>query len=225
MQEQYSHDLEKAKHGKDTVFVCSFYYIDDFLSAFHTFDGSIGVTSIATGGNNIFDKWPGLLRHGACDLVFANDLVDKENEYTIIPFDTDYYVAVLPASHRFAGRKSLPLSALSGENFISLKETHSDRYLKELCRKSGFDPKIAFNSDTGSAIASFVRDGMGVSILLKKTLSKMNVHGVALVDLEPETKMNVCICYPKAAQLSKGAKKLVQFAEENWPGMKGKKQG
>jgi DNA-binding transcriptional LysR family regulator len=219
MQEQYSHDLERAKHGGDTVFVCSFYYIDDFLFGFHTFDSSIGVTSINSGNNNS-DKWPEFLRQEACELAFAIDPVDKENKLIIIPFETDYYAAVLPTSHPFARRKSLSLSELSGGNFISLKDTYSDWHLKELCRKSGFEPKIVFNTDTGSAIASFVRDRMGVSILQKKTLSKMNVHGVALVDLDPETKMNVCICYLKTAQLSKGAKRLLQFATETWPGMK-----
>jgi DNA-binding transcriptional LysR family regulator len=222
MQQQYSHDLERAKHSRDTVFVCSFYYIDDFLFGFHTFDNNIGVTSI-TSGNDKSDRWPDLLRREDCELAFVIDPIDKEREFTIIPFETDYYAAVLPLSHPLAKRKSLSLSALSKENFISFKDIYGDRHLKELCRKAGFEPKITFNSDTGSAIASFVRDEMGVSILLKKTLSKMNVHGVVLVDFEPETQINVCICYRKTVELSKGAKKLLQFATGIWPEMKEKK--
>jgi DNA-binding transcriptional LysR family regulator len=224
MQHQYSHDIERIKNGKDTVFICSFYYIDDFLFEFHAFDSNTVVSSLSDDTGN-FDRWPNFLQRGACELVFVINPVDKNNEFAIIPFETDYYVAVLPAAHPFASRKSLPLSELSGENFISFKNnTHSDRELKELCRKVGYTPKIVFNTDTGSAISSFVRDGLGISILLKKTLSKMNVHGVVLVDIEPEASINVCICYPKTAKLSKGAGRLLQFVTEKWPEVKGKKR-
>jgi DNA-binding transcriptional LysR family regulator len=223
MQHLYSHDLERVKNGKDTVFICSFYYIDDFLFMFHASDSDTIITSLSDDASK-FDRWPNFLQRGACELVFAINPVDKDNEFTIIPFETDYYAAVLPAAHPFASRKSLLLSELSGENFITFKNnTHSDRELMELCRKAGFTPKIVFNTDTGSAIASFVRDGLGISLLLKKTLSKMNVHGVTLVDLEPEASINICICYLRTAKLSKGAERLLQFVTEKWPELKRKK--
>jgi DNA-binding transcriptional LysR family regulator len=218
MQHQYSRDLGRARHGKETVFIYSFYYIDDFILEFHIFDGNISIISI--NDNNILGKWQELLQLGSCELAFAINPVDKDNEFRIIPFETDCYVAVLPASHPLTVRKSLLLSELFEENFISFTDVRSDRQLKEMCRRSGFEPKIVFNTNPGSAIASFVRDRMGVSILLKKSISKMNAHGVALVDLEPEASINVCICYPKAAKLSEGAKRLLQFATENWPAVK-----
>jgi DNA-binding transcriptional LysR family regulator len=224
MQHLYSHDLEKVKNGKDTVFICSFYYIDDFLFMFHASDSDTLITSLSDDASK-FDRWPNFLQRGACELVFAINPVDKDNEFTIIPFETDYYVAVLPATHPFATRKSLQLSELSGENFITFKNnTHSERELMELCHKAGFTPKIVFNTDTGSAIASFVKDGLGISLLLKKTLSKMNVHGVTLVDLEPEASIHICVCYPKTAKLSKGAERLLHFVTEKWPKLK-KKRG
>ncbi|MDR3337619.1 MAG: LysR family transcriptional regulator [Treponema sp.] len=218
MQHQYSRDLQRARHGKETVFIYSFYYIDDFLFKFHVFDDSISIISINEG--SIFSKWQDLLRLGSCELAFAINPDDNDNEFTLIPFETDRYVIVLPASHPLAARKSLLLSELSEESFISFTDIRSDRQLKELCRKSGFEPKIVFNTGPGSAIASFVSDGMGISILQKKSLSKMNAHGVAIVDLEPRESINVCICYPKAAKLAEGAKRLLQFATKNWPELK-----
>jgi DNA-binding transcriptional LysR family regulator len=223
MQHEYFHDIEKVKKGKETVFICSSYYIDDFLFKFHSLNNSMAVTHVNSDNNNS-DKWPYLLRRGVCELAFVTDPVDGNNEFTVVPFETDCYVAVLPKSHSFATRKSLPLSELSDEKFISFKEnSHSDSQLKKLCRGSGFDPKISFNTDTGSAIASFVKNGMGVSILLKKTLSKMNVTGVTLVNIEPKAVIHVCICHLKAAVLSRGAKSLLQFSTDTWPEIKRKK--
>jgi DNA-binding transcriptional LysR family regulator len=224
MQHHYSHDLARARHGKDTIFICPFYYIDDFLLEFHAFDSNTGVTSVNS-DNNKTDGWPELLRRGTCELAFAIDPVDSDDEFIIIPFETDCYAAVLPATHQLATRKSLSLTELSEENFISFKDnTFSDQRLKELCRKSSFEPNIIFNTDTGSAIASLVRDGVGVSILLKKTFSKRNVHGVALLDIEPQKNISVCICRLKTTSLSKGAERLLQFATKKWPELKAKKE-
>jgi DNA-binding transcriptional LysR family regulator len=217
MQHQYFHELERAKRGKDIVFICSYYYIDDLLLKFHAIDSETVITSL----NRDYIKqhnWQNILRQSECELVFAINPIDKDDDFIILPFETDQFVAILPTSHILASRKVLSLSELSGENFVSFKEnTNSDWSLKELCRKSGFEPTVVFNTDTGSAIASLVRDGLGVSILLRKTLSKMNINGIIMVELNPNVSINVCVCYLKTATLSKGAKKLLHFVTEEWP--------
>lgn len=220
MQHQYSHELEKARHGKDVVFICSYYYIDDLLLKFHAIHGDTFITSLNK--ENIKQhNWHDILRRVDCELVFVIDPVDDDNDFIILPFETDHFVAVLSTSHSLANRKTLSLSELSGEDFVSFKKnTNSDWQLKELCHKSGFDPKVVFTTDTGSAIAAYVRDGLGVSILFKKTLSKMNVSGVVLVELEPRTSLDICVCCLRTAVLSKGAKKLLRFVTEEWPGIR-----
>jgi DNA-binding transcriptional LysR family regulator len=168
MQHQYSHELEKAKHGKDVVFICSYYYIDDLLLKFHAIHGETLITSLNK--ENIKQhNWQNILRRADCELVFAINPIDVDNEFIVLPFETDHFVAVLSASHPLVSRKILSPSELSEEDFVSFKEnTNSDWQLKELCRNSGFEPKVIFNTDTGSAIAACVRDGLGVSILLKR---------------------------------------------------------
>jgi DNA-binding transcriptional LysR family regulator len=218
LQHQYSHDIAQAKYGKETVSICSFYYIDDFLFQFRTYDKNIYITSVNI-GNVSSENWQDFLRRGICELAFAINPLDNENAFSIIPFETDYYIAVLHPSNPLALHKSVSLKELSNENFISFKDkTFSDLQLKDLCMKSGFNPKIVFNTDTGSAIASLIGEGIGgVSILLKKNLSKMKTRGVSLVELEPEISIQVGICYSKATPLSSGAKQLLRFAVEKWP--------
>jgi hypothetical protein len=50
-----------------------------------------------------------------------------------------------------------------------------------------------------------------------KTLSKMNVSGIILVELKPKINIDICVCYLKTTTLSKGAEKLLKFAIEDWP--------
>jgi DNA-binding transcriptional LysR family regulator len=220
MQHQYSHELERVRRGKAAVFICSYYYIDDLLFKFHAIHGEILITSLNKENIKQY-KWQDILRQADCELVFAINPVDNDSDFIILPFETDHFVAVLPSSHPLSSQKSIPLPELSRENFISFKEnTNSDWQLKKLCRNSGFEPMVVFTTDTGSAIASCVRDGLGVSILLKKTLSKMNVSGVTLVELEPRASIDICICYLKTAALSNGAKMLLRFATEEWPNIK-----
>jgi DNA-binding transcriptional LysR family regulator len=221
LQHQYSHDIAQAKYGKETVSICSFYYIDDFLFLFHAYDKNTGVTSVNI-GNASSHNWQDFLRRGICEFVFAINPLDNENEFSIIPFETDYYTAVLHPSHPLAVYKSVSLKELANENFISFKDkTFSDLQLKDLCMKAGFNPKIIFNADTGSAIASVIGEGIGgVSLLLRKNLIKMKTKGVSLIELEPETSIQVSICYSKAVPLSSGAKQLLRFAVEKWPELK-----
>jgi DNA-binding transcriptional LysR family regulator len=224
MQHQYSHDLARGKHSKDTVFICSYYYIDDLLFFFHNFDTNTSISSVNF-FNNATDQWPKLLQQNTCELVFAINPVDKSDEFMMIPFETDYYVAVFPKLHPFSGRKSLTLSEMARENFVSFKDdSYSDRRLKDLCLKAGFEPNIIFNLDTGSNIADFIKEGIGVSILLRKALSKMNAHDVTLVDLEPEVSIQVNICYSKTVALSEGAQRFLRFISERWPELKAKKR-
>lgn len=219
LQKLYMSQLENARlHNEGKVIICSAYYIDDLLSQFHSSNKNYGIISLNTAENcrEIAD----LLRRNVCELAFSIDPEEAEDLETI-SFESDYHIAILPCSHPLANRSSLSLQELSQESFISFKKnSYSDTQLNQLCRKAGFEPKIIFSADVGSAIASFVSSGMGVSILLKKNISKRNIPDIALVDLEPEARIEIKLCYLKDKKLSAGAKALVSFVKEVWPYIK-----
>lgn len=221
MQEKYTSEIAKTrKKAEKSVIISTAYYVDDFLAQFHLYHKDIRVISISNG--QTVDRSCDMLRQGMCELVFVIDPQDPGEEFEILPYTTDSYVAVLPTFHPLAKESSVPLSALSDEDYISFKDnSYSDVQLKELCRKSGFEPNITFTADVGSAIASFVRDGIGISLLLKHSISKNLPGGVALVDIEPEAKLNICICYMKNNKLSKPARQILEFTRNIWPDVKG----
>lgn len=73
----------------------------------------------------------------------------------------------VPAGHRLAGRKSVKVEELSGEDFVSLP-ARPNSSLREtgmrLCLDAGFSPRIAQEAPDSQSIAALVSAGMGVTI-------------------------------------------------------------
>jgi len=76
--------------------------------------------------------------------------------------------AVLPEDHRFAGRKSIRLSALSEESWVSLSDAFFPgrrEFLRRVCADAGFSPKIVSEVDSLSMLLGAVSAGDGVGML------------------------------------------------------------
>ena len=222
LQQRYTQQLREVKEqNKSTIVVGTEYYINDLLSKFHLYNNNIAINSIEFG--NSPHELSTMLRLGMCDLAFVFNLEDPENEFVVIPFEVDHYVAVLPLSHPLKWRKVLTLNELAKDDFISFKiKSFGDMGIKTLCRQAGFEPRIVLTADVGSAIADLVKDGMGVSILQKKTLSKMNPGGIIMVDIEPESRINVYLCYRRNAKLSTAVECFIDYITRIWPTVKEK---
>lgn len=209
--------LNEAKAQKEsTLKIASGYFVSDLLAKFHCENENISVTMLECRGE------PGeikdMLRREECELAFVMDFVDISNEFSSVLFDTDRYIAVMPLSHPLAKRKFIALHDLINEPFISFKaNSYSDNKIKALCQEAGFEPKIILSADVGSSIAAFIKQGLGVSILQKKTLSKMDPTGISVVEIDPEIPISVFICYLRHTKLSTAAKRFIEYSTEIWP--------
>ena len=85
---------------------------------------------------------------------------------------TDPLVAALPAGHRLAGRKSIPLAALAEESFVLYKRvegpTVQDRIIG-YCMSAGFTPRIVQEAIDVQTMVALVAAGLGVSLLIAPT--------------------------------------------------------
>ncbi|MGD1065403.1 MAG: LysR family transcriptional regulator [Vulcanimicrobiaceae bacterium] len=85
-------------------------------------------------------------------------------------------VAVLPPSHPLASRESLALEELAHEPMVALKPGYGLRLeLDEMARRSGFTPRIEFESDEAATLAGLVGAGFGVA-LLPRSISGQGVR-------------------------------------------------
>jgi DNA-binding transcriptional LysR family regulator len=86
----------------------------------------------------------------------------------------DPYVAVVPAGHALADRKSVRLAELSEHHFILITTPLVVRsVLEQAFAKSGHDLQPAYTAANPSTIGGMIKAGLGVSILPKMVVTPM----------------------------------------------------
>ncbi|ARQ70095.1 LysR family transcriptional regulator [Streptomyces marincola] len=100
---------------------------------------------------------------------------------------TEPFVAVLPASHPLAARRSVPLGLLADSPFVLLPravgpELH-DR-ITGLCAEAGFTPRVAQRAVEWPTVCAMVAAGMGVS-LAPAGIRRMRCERVVFRRVEP----------------------------------------
>jgi DNA-binding transcriptional LysR family regulator len=87
-------------------------------------------------------------------------------------------MAVLPAGTAFGGA----LADLRDEPWL-LDDTEYGRHVLRLCRRAGFEPRLAGHLVSHDALLYAIRCGLGVTVL--PTFALEHVEGVSVHPLEP----------------------------------------
>ena len=132
--------------------------LPEMIKSFHQLYPHIDFQLI-TGEYNQISTWlrKGLVDCGFVSLPAANDL-----DTTFLLQDT--LVAILPVEHPLASASSYPISRLSSEDFINLKEEQDyeiTKFLDHLQQK----PNIRYEVSNDYAILSMVECGLGISVV------------------------------------------------------------
>lgn len=126
------------------------------------------------------------LRKGEIDLaVTGQEGALAAREFYTRKLATMNVVAVLPDDHPLARKKSIPLSALQGERFLSAPEEDlpgRDRWVMQLCRRAGFRPRFMQQGQSINEMFSLV-SGEGMVALAPGYLQSLSAAGVAMVPL------------------------------------------
>lgn len=163
------------------------------------------------------------LEADAFDVVFcipSKDMRFSEhiNVCSIIP---GRVVAAVPQGHRLAGKQTLLLSELAGENLIFPVKAHS-LYLSLVaaCRSCGFEPQIvALNSksDTGVELS---RKGIGITLLSSPFVDDSMREGVSIIAIEPEIPRHISLAYSKQTTNFSAVELFKAFIQKNHHGMR-----
>lgn len=103
-------------------------------------------------------------------------------------------IVLVPAQHRLAGQVgSIRLAALAEENWVAYDEKEAPGYrafLTQLCRLSGYTPRLGKSAPTPEGVVGRVASGYGVALTLETSAPHRNplVRALAL-DVEP---LEVC---------------------------------
>ncbi len=109
------------------------------------------------------------LRNHELDAAILGNISDAERAFfSIRTLSRHKMAAVLPEDHVLAGRKSIKLSALKTESWVSLSDAFFPgrrEFLRSICQQAGFEPQIVSEVDSLSMMLGAVTAGEGVAVM------------------------------------------------------------
>ncbi|CQR58749.1 LysR family transcriptional regulator [Paenibacillus sonchi] len=121
---------------------------------------------------------------------------------------------LVPAGHRLAGRASVPLRELAEEEFVLFREDFAlhDRIITE-CVKTGFQPKVVYESSQWDLISRMVEAGMGIALLPETICRDIDRTRISVVSLtEPVIPWQLGMIWRRDRYLSFAAREWIHFA-------------
>ena len=103
----------------------------------------------------------------------------------ILPWRKESLAAFVPFGHPLATRRQIDLCALAGEALVAVSSEAAPAfaaYLREVCGRAGFRPRIVLESPRAQAVAVMVAAGAGIA-LLPASLSRVVGDAAAVVPI------------------------------------------
>lgn len=144
------------------------------------------------------------LRSGEYDVIILFEpCIEGDNDIEWITLARSQFDAVLPQHHPLANNKSIPLSALKNERFVSsIRETAPQIYdtRLKLCAQAGFVPNIVEHVKNAQA-ATISVGALGLVTLLPKAAVDPCTPGISIVPLQGlEGSFNIILAWRKGEQ-------------------------
>ena len=117
------------------------------------------------------------LSAGQIDIGFVRSVPDRKDIFATEVFK-EPFALILPLNHHLANKKRVLVKELSGEPFIGLTYDCAPKLcdaITDICRQSGFLPKVAHETSQINSIVRLVESGLGYSIV---PLSVRNAYAI-----------------------------------------------
>lgn len=165
--------------------IISLYKFMPYLSSLETTMQGYKIVMIERDGESLAN----MLYRNECSIIVAT-ASDVGNDGNLIetPFVKDTLVAVVPANHALAGKKSIKIKDLKGESYIHIgKNNDYDSALGT--------PKMTVQHC--SHAVALVGKGVGVSVLPRKAAMNYVTEEVRFIELDPAKCVTVDLFYRK----------------------------
>jgi DNA-binding transcriptional LysR family regulator len=136
------------------------------------------------------------------DIAIVDDLVNAEALASALEFHplcVDHFDAVVSASHKLAGRKSIQLSDLAHERWaLNQSAATYHTFLLNACYAGGFTPKVTTSSRNTAVTLEMVRTGCAVAVLPRLALRQAEKDpGFSVLPIDPVLNRRVFIALPR----------------------------
>lgn len=152
------------------------------------------------------------IKEGSVDFGFVNP--DAVPDLISIPLRSDEMLAVLPMDHKLSKQKKVNLKELSYEPFILLDEGELSEPL-ELFKKNKLHPNVQYRVHDDYTIMSMVEKGLGISILPKLILSRLNYH-IITKEISPPIVRTIALAYKNKNILPIASRYFIDFIIEKY---------
>ncbi|WP_241130281.1 LysR substrate-binding domain-containing protein, partial [Achromobacter xylosoxidans] len=128
------------------------------------------------------------------------------------------FVVCLPQSHALAGRRSLALADLAGDDFVFFARAASPSYYEtvlSLCVGAGFMPVVRHEVRHWLSVASLVSQGLGVSIV-PSCLSRSGLAGTRFIAFDHQARSVSQVIWPQEGR-SPLQEKALALVERQFP--------
>lgn len=192
------------------IYSVSFSALPEFVNRFYTHQGSEQIAFRFRQG--MAGELVEQLMNGTLDFLIAGKPDIASLDY--LPFYRQELFLIVPATHRLADKKSVLLSDIAGENFISINhETLTYHQLEKEFRKAEFAPNTIIEADEYSSIAASVSMGSGVAIMpILPILDSFNVRTIPFAD--SSMYRDVCVLRSSSHEMTPELKSIWDFAEQ-----------
>ena len=147
------------------------------------------------------------VNEGSVDFGFINPEAAKDLE--TIALQQDEMLAVLPIGHPLADKEKVSLSDLTKEQFILLEEGELSEPL-EFFKKHHIQPNIQYRVHDDYTNMSMVEKGLGISILPRLVLNKVN-YDIVLKEISPPIVRTIGITYKNKQTLPIASRYFIDF--------------
>jgi DNA-binding transcriptional LysR family regulator len=176
-------DIKGMKQGqlRIAVITTAKYFVPRLLGPFCQRFPGIDISLKVTNHQNIQER----MANNEDDLYIISQ-TPEQPDLKIHPFLENPLVVIAPKNHPLVGKKNIPITALSGEQFIMREPGSGTRQaIQSLFDEHEVDVKVRLELGSNEAIKQAIAGGLGISVLSVHTIISEGTTGeFAILDVE-----------------------------------------
>ena len=162
--------------------------VPTLVSGFRATHPSVRFRLVQDSRQDILDH----LANGVVDLALVSP-PPTDPAFTHAVVREEELILVVPPGHRLAGRPSVRVAELAGEEFVGLEPGYGLRQITDdLCAAAGFTPALAFEGQETETVRGLVAAGLGVALLPHAD----SPSGLPEIPLTPRAGREIALVWP-----------------------------
>lgn len=156
---------------------------------------------------------PVMLMSGAIDAAFCARHDQAHPQLSYVGLFEEAMVIAFPPNHHFAQLEAIPLRAVANERYVDRLHCEFRDEFNDLFKRQNLGLDVAFSSQREDWIQSMVRDGVGVSIIPRYSLTQPGIDHRPIVD--PVLSRSVEFAFVERAESAPALGMLIEHTKKH----------